>query len=210
MNCSRRRIRTRSWDAMAFAFGVLLTRHYANYYCNISYGFLKAFQKEMGRDGWEQAIKLLTEAGHVCAFNTFGGVMQSNEWNGMIRPMLKSTDDWLHGIIAVINAFGWGVWEVEDFEPGELLRLRITGGYEANSYLKSYGRADFPVSFLATGGTAGLMNLLYILDLPNKAPITLDDVLYKHIHSQPGFFKATQLKCRAMGDDYDLFEAKRG
>ena len=31
------------------AFGVLLTRHYANYYANISYGFLDAFGKKNGK-----------------------------------------------------------------------------------------------------------------------------------------------------------------
>lgn len=191
------------------AFGVLLTRHYANYYCNISNAFLNLFKLKMGNDGLATAIDLLTEAGHVCAFNTFGGIMQSNEWNGMIRPMLDDSDDWIHGIVAVVNALGWGFWEVDDFVPNELLRLRIFSGYEANNYLKKYGESSVPISFLATGGTAGIMNLIYELDLPNKSPITLDDDVYKKIYQGPHFFTAKQLKCRAMGDTYDLIEARR-
>lgn len=191
------------------AFGVLLTRHYANYYGTISYDFLNLFQKEMGDSGIPVAVNLLTEAGHVCAFNTFGGIMQSDEWNAMIKPMLNNKDEWIHGIVAVVNAFGWGYWEVDEFVPGERLRIKITSGYESNSYLKRYGSASIPVSFLATGGTAGLMNLIYVLNLPDKAPITLDDKVYEGIHHDPGMFTAKQLKCRAMGDDYDLFEATR-
>lgn len=191
------------------AFGVLLTRHYANYYCNISYSFLNLYEKKMGLKGKEIATKLLTEAGHICAFNTFGGIMQSNEWNGLIKPMLKSGDDWIHGIVAVVNAFGWGFWEIDEFIPNERLRLKISSGYEANSFLARFGKSLDPVSFLATGGAAGLMNLIYVLDLPKKVPVTLDEEQYKIIHSNTGFFTAKQLKCRAMGDDFDLIEAKR-
>lgn len=192
------------------AFGVLLTRHYSNYYCNISYDFLDLFKKKMGDEGVMTAVNLLTEAGHVCAFNTFGGIMQSNEWNGMIKPMLKTKDEWMHGIIAVINSFGWGFWEIDEFTPGKSLRIKIVSGYESNSYIKRYGDASIPVSFLAKGATAGLMNLIYVLDLPSRAPTTLDDTLYKEIHLDRGMFQAEQLKCRAMGDSYDLFEAKIG
>ncbi len=191
------------------AFGVLLTRHYANYYCNISYSFLNLYEKKMGLKGKQLATKLLTEAGHICAFNTFGGIMQSNEWNGLIKPMLKSNDDWIHGIVAVVNAFGWGFWEIDEFVPNEILRLKISSGYEANSFMARFGKSNDPVSFLATGGTAGLMNLIYVLDLPKKVPVTLDENQYKKIHSHAGFFSAKQLKCRAMGDDYDLIEARR-
>ncbi|WP_462248762.1 hypothetical protein [Ekhidna sp.] len=191
------------------AFGVLLTRHYANYYCNISYSFLRLFEAKMGFKGHKIATNLLTEAGHVCAFNTFGGIMQSNEWNALIRPMLKSHDDWIHGIVAVVNAFGWGFWEIEDFIPNELLRLKIFSGYESNSYLAKFGKSTDPISFLATGGVAGLMNLIYVLKIPQKGPITLDKDQYKLIHSSNKFFQAKQIKCRAMGDDFDLIEARR-
>jgi len=45
------------------AIGVLLTRHYANYYCNISYGMLYLLIKELGpEDGYALARDLLVEA----------------------------------------------------------------------------------------------------------------------------------------------------
>lgn len=191
-------------------FGVLLTRHYANYYCNISYSFLDLFLDKMGEDGKQTAIELLTEAGHVCAFNTFGGIMQSNEWNGMIKPMFATKEDWVHGIVAVINALGWGAWEIVELIPGKKLRLKINSGYESNSYLKSRGKSEFPISFLATGGVAGIMNLVYTLDLPSTAPITLDENLYQQIAINTNHFVSKQTKCRAMGDEYDEFEAFLG
>ena len=54
------------------------------------------------------------------------------------------------------------------------------------------------------------MNLIYVLDLPGNAPMTLDDKVYSKIHLNAGMFNAKQLKCRAMGDEYDLFEATIG
>lgn len=189
------------------AFGVLLTRHYANYYCGISNRFLQIFENTVGDDGRDIAIELLTEAGHVCAFNTFGGVMQSNEWNAMIKPMFQNNDDWVHGIVAVVNAFGWGFWEIKEFVPGEKLVLDVHCGYESNSH--NLGGSEFPVSFLVTGGTAGVMNLVYTLNLPETAPVTLDDARYKTIHQDQGFFVAKQNKCRAMGDAHDQFEATK-
>lgn len=196
-------------DGLIHAFDVLLTRHYANYYCNISYSFLNMFHEKMGDSGISTATSLLIEAGHTCAFHTFGGVMQSNEWNGLIKPMLRNHHDWVHGMIAAINAFGWGFWEVDEFVPNEKLRVKIYNGYEANAYLKKYVKSDLPISFLATGGVAGLMNLIYTLDLPHKAPVTLDATLYKEIHMSENIFSAKQLQCRAMGDAYDLIEAVR-
>ena len=189
------------------AFGVLLTRHYANYYSNISYGFLNLFSKQMGNDAISIAADLLTEAGHVCAFNTFGGVMQSNEWNAMIKPMLRTKEDWVHGMTAVVNAFGWGFWEVLELREDKVV-MKITSGYESNAYLKCYTECpSIPISFLATGGVAGLMNLIYVLDLPSKTPITLDEEVYKQICSQKTIFKARQLKCRAQGENFDVIEA---
>ena len=189
------------------AFDVILTRHYSNYYCNISYGFLELLTKHMGDDGRLTAVELLTEAGHVCAFNTFGGVMQSNEWNGLIKPMTSSKEDWVHGIVAVINAFGWGFWEIEELDPGKKLVLNVRSGYESNSYLDRYGKSEYPISFLATGGTAGIMNLIYTLNLPEKTPLTLDEQAYAEIHRSSQFFVARQTRCRAMGDGYDQFIA---
>ncbi|NQZ20173.1 MAG: hypothetical protein HRT44_13090, partial [Bdellovibrionales bacterium] len=64
------------------AFGVVLTRH-ANYYNRISFEFIKAMEKQFGEQGRDAAEPLLIEAGHQCAFNTFGGIMTSAEWDGL-------------------------------------------------------------------------------------------------------------------------------
>lgn len=191
-------------EGMIDAFGVLLTRMYANYYCLISYRMLKMLENQMGINGLTIADNLLTEAGHICAFNTFGGIMESAEWNGLIKPMIETKEDWVHGIVAVVNAFGWGFWEIVELIPHKKLVLKVTSGYEANSYLQLYGKSDYPISFLAKGGSAGIMNLIYNGDI-SQNPI-LNDEYYQKIFKSEQCFSAKQIKCRAMGDEYDLFE----
>ncbi len=194
-------------DGLIDAFGVLLTRMYANYYGAISYRFLKKMEAEIGEDGAAIAKELLVEAGHNCAFHTFGGVMESAEWHALIKPMIRNREDWVHGIVACVDAFGWGFWQVTELVPYQKLTIRLESGYEANSFLKTYGTSSYPVSFLATGGTAGIMNLIYNGDITTQPE--LSPAYYQQTFKSEGRFSAVQTKCRAMGDAYDEFTATR-
>ena len=190
---------------MIDAFGVLLTRMFANYYCQISYKMLKKLEASMGNEGLNLADQLLTEAGHTCAFYTFGGVMESAEWNGMIKPMCKTREDWVHGIVAVVNAFGWGFWEILELIPAKKLVLKVHNGYEATSYLGAFGNGAIPISFLAKGATMGIMNLLYNGDVTTNPSLT--EEYYHTICRSNKMFSVTQTACRTMGANADVFEA---
>lgn len=189
------------------AFGVLLTRMYADYYCMISYKMLHELRRLMGDAGVELAGDLLTEAGHVCSFNTLGGIMLSAEWAGLVQPMIQNREDWVHGIVAVINALGWGFWEIEEVLPGEKLVMKIISGYESNFYQSVYTKSNFPISFLARGGCEGIMNLIYLAEI--QYGDTLDEEFYRSIANNPERFICRQTECRAMGAEYDKFEVKR-
>ena len=187
------------------AFGVVLTRMYANYYNGISFGFEKLLEQAVGDE--TLGAVLLVEAGHSCAFNTFGGIMESDEWAGLVKPMCKTREDWVHGIVAVVNALGWGIWRIQELVPNERLVIRVYDGYESNGYLALYGQSKSPKSYLATGGTQGIMNLLYHIDITEGPALTPE--LYETWFSAPGSFTGRQTKCRAMGDDFDEFVAER-
>lgn len=191
------------------AFGVLLTRHYANYYCNISFGLLHGLIDELGaEDGYAMAKDLLIEAGHVCGFNTMGGIMLSMEWNALIKPMIQTREDWMHGILACINALGWGTYIIEELVPNQSLKVRIYNDYEGNYCLlhkeKPIGK---PISFMATGVMAALMNLLYHSDITQNP--TLDEAFYNKTFKTHGKFTGKQTLCRSMGADYGLIEVTR-
>lgn len=188
------------------AFGVFLTRHYANYYNRISFEFLHRLSTEYGEEGSLAASETLIEAGRVCAFNTFGGIMQSTEWNALIRPSLASREDWVHGMVAVVNAFGWGRWQVVSVSEAEA-EFVLHDDYESVGYRAMYGVAERPVSFLAQGGVEGLMALVYVAGIED-AP-TLDAAFYDKVFSGDVSYVATPTHSAAMGDAVTGFRVAR-
>jgi hypothetical protein len=188
------------------AFGLHLTHHPADHYNRISFGLLGAFAREHS-DLAEDAIALLVEAGHVCSFHTFGGVMSSVEWDAVVRPMLSTREDWVFGMVAVMNALGWGEYRVTSLEPGERLVLELTSSYEAAGHLESYGKAESPRCFLARGGAAGLMNLIYQGDILARPALT--EAHYIEVFGHPRSFRAKETRCLATGDDRCEIVAER-
>lgn len=188
------------------AFGVLLTRMYADYYNRISFEFENQLKEVTGAQGLEVARSLLVEAGHVCAFNTFGGIMTSTEWDAMILPSLTTREDWVAAVLAVANAFGWGVWRAIEVTPERGL-FRVYNDYESVGYQRMYRSSDHPISYLATGGAAGLMNLVYVGDISSRPELT--EGFYNQLFKGPNVFVARQTRCQAQGDPYSEFEAVR-
>ncbi len=185
-------------DGIVPAFGVYLTHHYANYYCRISFELLSQMQARFGDEGREVAELLLMEAGRICSFQTGGGIMISDEWDALVRPTLKTKEDWMHGIMAIMNAFGWGRYQVVDVsEHGA--EFIIHDDYESIGYLNMYGKSDYPVSFLPMGGLPGLVTLVYVAGIENKP--TLNAEFYRSIFTQARTYESTCLSSKAMGDE---------
>lgn len=195
-------------DGLIDAFGVLLTRHYANYYNLISLRTMLTMEHDFEEAGVSIVKELLTEAGHVCAFNTLGGIALSAEWNALIKPSLQTQDDWTHGIVACANSVGWGKWEIMELNPEGETRFKITGSYESNSFLKLHEeRTNFPICCFLDGALAGVMNLVYHGDI-RQTP-TLDEDYYNGVFKAKGRFVSKQVKARTMGDEFDEFVVTR-
>lgn len=186
------------------AFGLFLTQHSADYYNRISFATARRLE---GSGLEDDGRALLVEAGHVCAFNTFGGIMQSAEWDAVVRPMIETREDWIRGMVAVVNAFGWGRWQIEELVPGERLRVSIDDAYECSGWVRDYPIGDQARCYLATGGVAGLMNLLYVGDI-TAAP-RLDDAYYRKLFRAGGHFVADETACKARGDARCEITARR-
>jgi hypothetical protein len=188
------------------AFGVYLTHMYADYYNRISFAFEREMVAAAGQHGVGVASSLLIEAGHVCAFHTMGGIMTSPEWDALVLPMLTSREDWLFGIVACTNALGWGTWKVLDVSP-DAATFRIYNDYESVGYRRMYGVADHGISYLATGGAAGLMNLIYLGNIQDKPDLTPE--FYDRLFKGSGVFRAEVRTCQAMGAPYTEIRAAR-
>ncbi|HMU38283.1 MAG TPA: hypothetical protein PKE31_04675 [Pseudomonadota bacterium] len=187
------------------AFGLYLTKHLADYYNRISFATLRRLERDPALV--EDGRYLLIESGHVCAFHTFGGIMKSAEWDAVVRPMLETREDWLLGLVAIVNCLGWGRWSVESLVPSERLVVRVNDSYEATGWLRDYPRADQGRCFLACGGVAGLMNLLYVGDI-TQAP-ELSDAAYRRLFCEEDSFIARETLCIAKGDAVCEFIAER-
>ncbi|MFA7494984.1 MAG: hypothetical protein WCY67_01585 [Acidithiobacillus sp.] len=219
-------------DGLIREFGVCLTRHYADYYNLVSFRFEHAlvnalnthpyldemlwyeypalfFYKEKfaGLQGKELADMLLIEAGHICGFHTMGGIMRSDPWYQLIAPQLHCKEDWLAGIVACINALGWGIWRIHEIVTNERLVLRAWYPYESLGYLRNFGMADHPIDYLMTGIGASLMNLLYNADITTKPDLTLD--FYYQVNRSKAGFWGKQTACVAMGDAYSEVVVER-
>ena len=193
-------------EGLVHAFGVSLTRHYANYYNLLSFRFVRAMEK-VGEVEAMAAQMQLVEAGRVCAFNTFGGIMESAEWEGLIKPQCKTREDWAFGMVAVVNALGWGRWSIAELKPGSRLELVVDGSYESNGYVSAFGHSKHPRCYLATGGAAGLMNLIYNADITQRPDLTPE--FYEKTFQSAGVFVSREVECRAQGASACRFVAER-
>jgi hypothetical protein len=189
-------------DGVISVFGVYATHHYASYLNRISFELVRELSARFGEEGRLLAEPLLLEAGRVCAFHTLGGIMVSTEWDALVAPSIQTLEDWVHGILAILNTFGWGRWQVTRLSAAEA-ELVLHDDYESTGYLAMYGPSDHPVSYLAHGGIEGLMNLVYLGGIASKPGLTTDH--YDALFRRPDVYKAEVLSSRAMGDEVTAF-----
>jgi len=140
------------------AFNVYLANMPAMFYNLISIRFVE----EMGHRGLaETGRRLLRYDAETCGLNTFRGILNSAEWEGLIAPMVRREEDTLFGIIAVSNALGWGNWHVVAHERGVSVTMEARNGYEALGYRELRASSRVPVCLMLTGVSAGIMSLVY-------------------------------------------------
>jgi hypothetical protein len=185
------------------AFGAVLTNHFADYYNQISYESYFALRDAGIPD--EDSKEMFIQAGHVCAFNTFGRVMKSPEWYGLVVPMCDTKEDWFHGMIAVINTFGWGIYRVEKLDPAVETIVRVYNSYEGVGYRRMYPKSDDKIlSFLAMGAVLGLIHLLWKIDIRDKPELTREFYVEQYNKAESSYI-AEQTHAIAAGDEYDRF-----
>lgn len=193
-------------DGLIDVFGVVLTNHFADYYNRISYETYFGMQKAGIPE--EDAKDPFIQAGLYCAFFTAGGIMESREWEEVVMPMCKTREDWLHGIVAILNCLGWGVWRIERLEPAQTLIIRVYNSYEGVGYRRIYAPTTVRnISFLGMGGCVGLAHLLWKIDIRQKPMLTWDFYM-AHFNDPKTNYKVTQTHAIAAGDEYDRFVVK--
>ncbi|MBF0362832.1 MAG: hypothetical protein HQK49_17570 [Oligoflexia bacterium] len=103
---------------------------------------------------------LLINAGHECGYHTGYGIITSDEWNAVVKPMIeKAPEDILYGAFAVFTAWGWADCEIVELVPNQRMVVRAYDYYESDPV--KFGRLERPCAYMLRGISAAFMDLAY-------------------------------------------------
>ena len=182
------------------AFGVYLVRNQSDYVNRLQFEFVRQMTEVAGDYGVTLAGELLMEAGHACGFFTYGGIMTSPEWEGAVKPYLKTKEDWIKGLAALVNTMGWGYHTAVELSEQKAI-FRNYNDFEDLSYMRMYGKSEYPTHWANSGGFTGLMQLVYGTDLVNGERIETEEGFRDMRRSKVGY-KTRMTKGISCGDDY--------
>ena len=182
------------------AYGVYIVRNQSDYVNRLQFEFVREMTKVAGEYGVTLAGELLMEAGHACGFFTYGGIMTSNEWEQVVKPYLKTKEDWIKALASLVNTMGWGYHTAVELSETRAV-FRNYNDFEDLSYMRMYGTSTYPVDWANSGGVTGLMQLVYNTDLVNGERIETEEGFRAMRRSTVGY-KTRMTKSIACGDDY--------
>ena len=179
------------------AFGVFVTMHLCGYYNRISYDAVDYIEKSA-----PQSVgvleELLRESGHVCVFNTFGGILLSPEWEGLVGTPTNDPAKIVAWCMAIGRALGMGHWTVAEFEPERRLVLRTSSSYESVYYRAREGLAPRAVEYLFQGAALATAQLVHRVDWEAKPQLTQE--YYKRLFKGGVPWRAEQTQSIVRGD----------
>jgi hypothetical protein len=182
------------------AFGVYLVRLQSDYINRLQFEFARQMAEVAGEYGVTIASELLMEAGNACGFFTYGGIMTSPEWESVVKPYLKTKEDWIKGLSALINTMGWGYSTAVELSEKKAI-FRNYNDFEDLSYQRMYGDSQYYIHWAISGGCTGLMQLIYATDLISSGEIESEEGFRKMRRSKVKY-KAKMTKGIACGDDF--------
>lgn len=123
-------------------------------------GFAERLTAKMEADMLEPTEFLLVNAAHECGYHTGYGIITSDEWNAVVKPMVeKVPEDILHGAFAVFTAWGWAKSEIVELVPKKKMVVRAYDYYEAD-FVK-YGKTNKKSAYMLRGVCGAFMDLAY-------------------------------------------------
>ncbi len=182
------------------AFGVYLVRNQSDYVNRLQFEFIRSLTEVAGDYGVTLGGELLMEAGHACGFFTYGGIMTSPEWEGAVKPLLKTKEDWIKALASLVNTMGWGYHTAVELSEDKAV-FRNYNDFEDLSYIRMYGKNDFPIHWANSGGFTGLMQLIYNTDIVNGQKVETEEGFREMRRSKVGY-KTKMTKGISCGDDF--------
>lgn len=143
-------------DGIIDAYGVFMQQLPSSFWNNFS----EKLTRSVPEDLLETAEWLLVNAAQECGYHTGYGIINSMEWKSVVVPMLENdSEDILHGIFAVLSAWGWAKAVVKEIIAGERMVIHAYDYYEAD--IVEYGKSDKLSAYTLTGVSAAFMDLVY-------------------------------------------------
>lgn len=180
------------------AFGLFISQHPTTYYNRSGYDAYRHIQRTAPQSAPVMRA-LLREAGHVCGFSTFGGILLSPEWEALAGVPSGDPDETLVGCIAIARALGFGRWTVREFEPGRRLVLDTPSGYESSYYVTREGRASGGMCFLLQGAVLATMQLIDRVPWRDRPELT--ESFYADLFRRGLPWQVEETQCISKGDD---------
>lgn len=181
------------------AFGVHVTMHLPTFYNLSGYEIVHHVEK-MNPANRAVAEQLIREAGRVCVFNTYGNILLSPEWEGLVGKPGGDPLDMVSYCCAISRGLGFGHWSLAELDPGKRLVLRAPATYEAPFYLSHYGVSEVPRCYIFQGAALGIMLLAQEVDWASQPNLT-NEMYQKLIRSGRAPWKVEETKCIGRGDD---------
>ena len=102
------------------AFGVLVNQLPSTFWN----GFAERLTMNADPDMLAATEYLLVNAAHECGYHTGYGIITSDEWNAVVKPMVAQVpEDVLYGAFAVLAALGWANGDIVELVPEREARL---------------------------------------------------------------------------------------
>lgn len=179
------------------AFNVFVTAHLPGYYNETVYEAVHHIERTA--PGGVTAVEALArEAGQVCVFNTFGNVLLSPEWEGMVGPLSGVPTDMMSFCTAIARGLGFGHWLVHEYEPRRRLVIHATSNYEVPFYRVRYGVAKKPRSYFVQGAALAMMLLSETVPWTERPQLT--NAYYIDLFRGKPRYRVEQTRCMTRGD----------
>jgi hypothetical protein len=179
------------------AFSVFVAVHMSSYYNETIYEAIHYVEREQPRSAGV-AEALFREAGQVCIFNTFGNILLSPEWEGMVGAPSGSPEEILVSCCAIARGLGFGHYALHEYTPEQKVVVRTSSNYEAPFYIQRYGRSDRARCYFIQGATLAFMVLAHRVKWREKPKLTHD--FYVSLFRGKIPWKVQQTLCPTRGD----------
>jgi hypothetical protein len=179
------------------AFSVFVSLHLSNYYNETIFEAIHHIEHEQPRSV-DVAEALFREAGQVCVFNTFGNILLSPEWEGMVGAPSGSPLEILVNSCAIARGLGFGHWAIHEYSPERSLVLRTSSNYEAPFYLRRYGLSDRARCYFLQGSALAMMVLAHRVKWAERPRLTHD--FYVNLFRDRIPWRVHQPLCPTRGD----------